>query len=202
VLNAGAGRGGLSWLLQRGGFSVTSIDLHPEHFIADGLTCTHADLTRPLPFEAGSFDSVLAVEVAEHLEDPWSFFREAIRVLRPEGLLVFTSPNVANLPSRIKYLTSGLFPYFKEESFRGCYHVTPIFPWSVRRWCSTTTAKLESITYSRVDWPTRSDVPKYDGGRRRRLKNLIPLNALTGEISCYRIRKQGQQEIEVGLHYA
>ena len=31
VLVAGAGRGGLSWLLHRAGFEVCSIDLHPEH---------------------------------------------------------------------------------------------------------------------------------------------------------------------------
>lgn len=203
ILNAGAGRGGLSSLLDRAGCAVTSVDLHPGHFAAEGLECIYADLTESLPFDDASFDSVLAVEVAEHLENPWAFLREAIRVLRPNGLLVFTSPNVVNLVSRLKYLNSGMLPYFREESFVGCYHVTPIFPWSVERWCTTTSARLEQVTYSRVDWPTRTDVPRYyDGGTIRRLKDLIPLNSLTGEISCYRIRKSGEARVDVGVHYA
>src|SRR2546423_12977648 len=62
VLNAGAGRGGMSLLLDRAGYDVTSVDIHPDHFIAEGLNCEQADLNRPLEFADDSFDLVLAVE--------------------------------------------------------------------------------------------------------------------------------------------
>lgn len=205
VLNAGAGRGGLSALMRDAGHEVVSVDLHPEHFMVPGMTCQLADLgAGPLPYETGSFDAVLAVEVAEHLENPWTFLREAIRLLRPGGSLVFTSPNVTSLASRISFLLHGQLPYFREASFVGCYHVTPVFPWAVERCARTTSARLEEITYSRVDWPDGRDIPNY---RHRNasglLKRLLPLNGLTGEIACYRVVKMDSgNDVPVGTHSA
>lgn len=203
ILNVGAGRGGISWLLKEAGYDVVSVDLHPEHFVAEDLECLHADLNRDIPFDEGIFGAVLAVEVIEHLENPWNFIREAVRVLAPGGMLLVTSPNVASLPSRFAYLGNGLFPYFREESFSGCYHATPIFPWTVERCCRTTSATIERIAYSRIDWPRGNDVPRHDGGRglRRKLLDLLPLNRLTGEIACYSIRKVADgPDVVVGVH--
>ncbi|MGH7149355.1 MAG: class I SAM-dependent methyltransferase [Planctomycetota bacterium] len=45
-----------------------------------------------LPFPAGSFDAVLAVDLLEHLPDPESALRECARVLRPEGRLLASYP--------------------------------------------------------------------------------------------------------------
>ena len=203
VLVAGAGRGGISSLLFKNGFDVVSLDIHPEHFVAEGLSCEKADLNQTLAINSEVFDVILAVEVVEHLENPWGFLREAIRVLRPNGKLIFTSPNVISFPARLEFLSRGLLPYFREESFVGCYHVTPIFPWAVERWTRTTVAKLESITYSRVNWPSVNDVPRHWERRWvKLLKQLLPLNSMTGEISCYSITKAGCPTISVSSHSA
>ncbi|HEX5010974.1 MAG TPA: class I SAM-dependent methyltransferase [Planctomycetota bacterium] len=45
-----------------------------------------------LPFAAGSFDVVLALDAFEHFEDDVAAMRETLRVLRPGGLLVCTVP--------------------------------------------------------------------------------------------------------------
>lgn len=203
VLNVGAGRGGISQLLNQAGYQVSSVDLHPEHFSARELECKFADLNLSLPFHEHRFDIVLAVEVIEHLENPWHFIREAIRVLVEDGVLIVTTPNVSSLPSRLAYLTEGLFPYFRDNSFSGCYHATPIFPWTISRCCQTTSAKIELVSYSRIDWPRETDIPRHDGnkGIRRMLLDLLPLNQLTGEISCYRIKKTAQiPSVMVGVH--
>lgn len=210
VLNVGAGRGGISWLLREAGYEVTSVDLHPEHFMVDNLECRFADLNHPLPFADGTFNIVLAVEVIEHLENPWQFIREAIRVLRDDGVFLVTTPNVSNLMSRLTYLLEGVFPYFRDDSFSLIYHVTPIFPWTIERCCRTTSAKVEEVGYSRVDWPRKTDVPRHDSGRglrrvlkqlRRVILNRLPLNRFTGEIACYKIRRIATPPlVTIGIH--
>ena len=204
VLVAGAGRGGLSWILEKAGYEVISIDLHPKHFKIPGMTCSFSDLNAALSFDSSSFDLVIAVEVVEHLENPWFFLRESVRVLKPNGDFIFTTPNVESLHSRWCYFRQGILPYFREESFVGCYHVTPIFSWAVERCCRTTNAEVIDMRYSRIDWPRSNDVPRYDGnlGLRRKILNMFPTNKLSGEIACYKVRKTtGTPRMEVGIHY-
>src|SRR5438309_2952558 len=71
------------------------------------------DLDRePLPFPDREFSLVTCVETIEHVENFRAVVREAFRVLEPGGHVVFTTPNVLNLRSRIRYLTSGFYNLF------------------------------------------------------------------------------------------
>jgi SAM-dependent methyltransferase len=45
-----------------------------------------------LPYPDGAFDLVLACDVIEHVEDDEGVFRELARVLRPDGVLIFSVP--------------------------------------------------------------------------------------------------------------
>ena len=51
-----------------------------------------------LPFETNSFDIVTFREVIEHVEDEQKALREIKRVLRPNGYLLITTPNLYNFP--------------------------------------------------------------------------------------------------------
>jgi len=51
-----------------------------------------ADLNGPLPFGEHEFDTVLSTDVLEHLEEPDNLFREAARVLKPDGKLLLATP--------------------------------------------------------------------------------------------------------------
>jgi SAM-dependent methyltransferase len=50
-----------------------------------------------LPFNGGSFDAVLALDVLEHLDDDASGLREAARLVKPGGLLLVTVPALPSL---------------------------------------------------------------------------------------------------------
>lgn len=52
----------------------------------------YCDLTQPLPFDSGSFDTVLSSDVIEHLPDPVLAFQEMGRMLRPGGKLLLNTP--------------------------------------------------------------------------------------------------------------
>ena len=50
------------------------------------------DLTAPLPFPSGAFDTILLSDVLEHLPEPGLLWREMDRVLRPGGKLIMNVP--------------------------------------------------------------------------------------------------------------
>lgn len=73
-----------------------------------------------LPYPDNSFDAVLFCEVIEHLtRDPVKTLLEIWRVLKPEGYLILTTPNVARLENVARLLSgwniydpySGYGPY-------------------------------------------------------------------------------------------
>lgn len=63
-----------------------------------------------LPWRAPYFDAIVASEVLEHLVDPWAVVRKLRLVLKPGGLFLSSSPNIANLKV-VKELLHGRFEY-------------------------------------------------------------------------------------------
>ena len=57
-----------------------------------------------LPFVPGSFDVVLCGDLIEHLREPERFLARMLPLLRPDGRIVLTTPNVANWTLRLGLL--------------------------------------------------------------------------------------------------
>lgn len=77
------------------------------------------------------YDAVVAVEVLEHVENPWRTVRELAALLRPGGYLFVTTPNITNHASRLRFLALGDFRLFGPVPDRERYahpHITPL-PW-------------------------------------------------------------------------
>src|SRR5262249_41826367 len=53
----------------------------------------HLGTVHELPYESGTFDCVLALEVLEHLPSPRPFLERLAWLLKPGGLLLLTTPN-------------------------------------------------------------------------------------------------------------
>jgi cyclopropane fatty-acyl-phospholipid synthase-like methyltransferase len=53
-----------------------------------------ADLNGPLPFEAGSFNAIVSLDVVLHLRDRAAFFQAVAKLLAPGGRFLFTDAGV------------------------------------------------------------------------------------------------------------
>ena len=102
VLDAGCGEGIL-------------IDEYATRLRMDGIDPNYssdrvrlASLTE-LPFDAGTFDRALCLDVLEHLtfEEQPRALSELFRVLKPGGELLVSVPNLAHLQSRVHFLLLG-----------------------------------------------------------------------------------------------
>ena len=87
-----------------------------------GLQVGHFDSTkvdiisdiRELPVRDGTFDSVMCLEVLEHVPDPVAAVRELHRVLRPQGRLLITVPGTSLLHfSPFHFYTGFKTPFFR-----------------------------------------------------------------------------------------
>ncbi len=56
-----------------------------------------------VPFGNGDFDAVFAGEVIEHVPDPRQALGEWLRVLKPGGILILTTPNKDRMVNRINH---------------------------------------------------------------------------------------------------
>jgi SAM-dependent methyltransferase len=112
VLDLGAGQGAFSARLVGAGVSVSACDVITDQFDVDGVQCRQIENSGALPFESSRFDLVVALEVVEHAAGHDRFFAEVARVLKPGGRLLFTTPNILSLKSRMLFLLTGTFYSF------------------------------------------------------------------------------------------
>jgi SAM-dependent methyltransferase len=98
VLELGAGDYSFQYLRQEGTWCKADFALPCD------VICDFGAQDVSLPFGDASFDLVICTEVLEHLLWPQNLLREVVRVLRPNGSLIASVPNIASLSYRVAWL--------------------------------------------------------------------------------------------------
>lgn len=108
ILEVGCGRGFFTRALAATGMPLRCADLELKHEPIAGVEHTSgADLSAKLPFDDGSFRAVIALEVMEHVTNPFRAVAEMARILAPGGRLYLTLPNFWGTRQRLGFLLRG-----------------------------------------------------------------------------------------------
>jgi ubiquinone/menaquinone biosynthesis C-methylase UbiE len=121
ALDCACGSGYGSSMLASAGKEVIGIDVSlgevkhaKKTYGNEGCMFAQAD-AKALPFKDGSFDCTCSIETIEHMEKGYhgQFLNELKRTLKPNGMLVISTPNKGFIP----YPTSGHVGELTEKEF-------------------------------------------------------------------------------------
>jgi 2-polyprenyl-3-methyl-5-hydroxy-6-metoxy-1,4-benzoquinol methylase len=136
VLDFGAGEGALSERLSDLGYKVTAADKDEENFKCRNAIFTKVnfdnseEILKFVEKYEGQFDVVLGVEVIEHVQDQWQYVRQLMKMAKPGGLVLITTPNTASWYSRWIFFITGRFHQFSDADL-SYGHINPITAWEL-----------------------------------------------------------------------
>lgn len=120
ILDVGCGVGKLGKKFKDFGNEVFGVDISANAIrksrkLLDGAFVVDL-LSDKLPFSNHKFDLVICSEVIEHLTDSINLLKEVRRVMKRNGVLILTTPNIVYWGHRITFLR-GKFEYQEEGPF-------------------------------------------------------------------------------------
>lgn len=130
ILDFGCGEGALSQRLADLGYHITSVDINEKDFKAktDFVRLDFNDVDAVEEFvknNCDKYDMVLGIEVIEHIENPWNYIRQLKKMVRREGYVIVSTPNITSWYSRVRFFLTGRFHQF-EDNDRTYGHINPI----------------------------------------------------------------------------
>jgi len=128
LLNLGGGLGQTSEIISSLKFNVFNLDIG---VINENEKNKKFDLNSQdqLPYKENYFDFVLCSEVIEHIENPWKLLRDITKILKKNGFIIITTPNVQSKKSKKLFYKTGNFHWFEKENLN--YHINPLFIWEL-----------------------------------------------------------------------
>lgn len=127
IVDVGCGSGSMLERLAALGYSdLHGIDIVQPQTQGAGISFVECDLDDlHTAFESASVDMIVSVEVFEHVENLGSLLKELSRLLRADGQMLITTPNVHSIEARLRLLVLGQLKQF--DRIGDPTHISPIF---------------------------------------------------------------------------
>lgn len=205
VLILGAGSGYFDQRLLDAGFkNIDAVEYIPDHYKVRGTSLYSYDLNLPwaskLLIKNGNrkYDLIIAIEVIEHLENPFFLMREVSSLMlevdellsnNKTSMLLLTSPNVTSSFSRFRFLLTGYLEYFGNTELQGTGHISPMIDHIFQLNLKLANLKIVNNNTNRNVWHARISESK---GRK---KIFIYLLYILARITIYKSDKEGEINI-------
>ena len=131
LLELGSAPYHLTFLMKRTNMNVIGVDISPERFqkfiTYNDLNIIKCDIEKEkLPFQDNEFDCIIFNEIFEHLRiNPIETLLEINRVLKIDGILILTTPNLYSIRNVINFILGKGFdnPYKEFQKINEIGHM-------------------------------------------------------------------------------
>jgi 2-polyprenyl-3-methyl-5-hydroxy-6-metoxy-1,4-benzoquinol methylase len=105
-------------------YDAKTIELNTQQYASQKNLFFQHGVIPPLPFANNSFDVITAFQFIEHIHDRKEFLSECVRVLKPGGKILVTTPNAKKSLARNPF---HVFEYTFKEMEEEIKMITPNF---------------------------------------------------------------------------
>ncbi len=163
ILDIGCGDGFISSLIK----DITKAEVYGvdisrssvEKARKKGIKAKVVNIDKKFPFRSNTFDAVFCGDIVEHIYDSEALLMKIYNILKPEGYLIVSVPNIAAWYNRF-FLLVGLMPIWVESSLKrytgnpfikeGVGHIHAFTERSLKELLQLTGFKIESVKGSPI----------------------------------------------------
>ncbi|RMG22257.1 MAG: class I SAM-dependent methyltransferase [Bacteroidetes bacterium] len=143
ILDVGAGHGAFTQRLLDGGYThLYAIEGYCEFQVPEA-TLFKMNLNEDWDLlHDQQFDVVVAIEIIEHIENPFHFLRQIRAHVKDNGYVFISTPNPLNFMDRLRILRTGHLSMMEHPD-----HRVPVFPDNMNKYCQECGFEIEAQTY-------------------------------------------------------